>query len=79
MHTKQVWIMSHRSIKNPLNKQKGSVSMIILAFTLTVSSGQVELSTAFLAGREQRYQCMRNMENNIPVLLLCVFLEEKIN
>lgn len=47
--------MSHRSIKNPLNKQKGNVSMIILAFTLTVSSGQVELSTAFLAGREQRY------------------------
>lgn len=51
MSTKQAWTMSLRHIENPLNRQKGSVGMVILAFTLRVSSGQVELSRAFLAQR----------------------------
>lgn len=51
MSTKQAWTVPLRHIKNPLNKQKGSVGMVILAFTLMVSSGQVELSIAFLAER----------------------------
>ena len=67
-----MWIISHRHIKNPLNKQKGSVSMIILAFTLIVSSGQVELSKAFLAERIMVPVHEKYGEKHSCVVTMCV-------
>lgn len=79
MSTKQVWTMLHRNIKTggPKWAEGQCVGAVIQTVTHKVKSEQVESNRAFPAERTM-LQCMKHVENNIPITTILHIYRRKI-